>query len=179
MAAVRIVVACVLLACLYGVAHDQVTARMSIEYFTLAHPDLGLGTSPTVLALAWGVRASWWMGLGIGLVLALAARAGSWPKLDLRDLRLPMLVFVGLLFVLAMMALTAGWAAGVSDKFHVHPRWADQMPYERHKHFLAAAWAHRASYWIGGFGTLLLAAHVVLLRWRRARGLHAAQPSPR
>ncbi len=169
MASIRIVLACVLLACLYGIAHDQITARLSIEYFTLGHPPLGLGDSPTVLGLAWGVLATWWMGLGIGLALALSARAGRWPKLDLRALRTPILAFVTILFVLAMMALMAGWAAGVSDRFRPPPSIADQVPYERWKHFTAAAWAHSASYFFGTIGTLALCTHTLLLRGRARR----------
>ena len=49
MPALRILAACVALACFYGIVHDQVTVRVSIEYFTLAHPPLGLGENPTVL----------------------------------------------------------------------------------------------------------------------------------
>ena len=171
MAFLRIVLACVLLACLYGIVHDQVTARVSIEYFTLAHPNLGLPATPTVLGLAWGIIATWWVGLALGLALALAARAGSWPKLELRELRAVLLFYIVALSVLAMAALMAGWAAGVSDRFRPPESIAAQMPYERWKHFLAAAWAHAASYFFGGIGGLALCAHAVLLRWRRARGV--------
>lgn len=173
MAFLRIVLASVLIACVYGVAHDQVTARLCIEYFTLFHPRLGVPETPTMLGLAWGLLATWWVGLGLGLALACAARAGSWPKLALRDLRTPLAVFVAALFVLAMMALMAGWAAGVSDRFPPPAAIAERMPYERWKHFNAAWWAHSASYFFGFLGGLALCGHAVLLRWRRARGLGA------
>ncbi|MBI5361951.1 MAG: hypothetical protein HZA53_02150 [Planctomycetes bacterium] len=169
MASLRIVLASVLLACVYGVLHDQVTARLCLEYFTLFHPRLGVPETPTMLGLAWGILATWWVGLGLGVALACAARAGSWPKLVLRDLRAPLAVFVAALFVLAMMALMAGWAAGVSDRFRPPERMAEALPYERWKHFIAAWWAHSASYFFGFLGGLALCAHVVLLRWRRSR----------
>lgn len=35
----------------YGVAHDQVTVRVSLEYFTVGHPPVFDTTSPTLLAL--------------------------------------------------------------------------------------------------------------------------------
>lgn len=168
MSALRIVLACVVLAVVYGILHDQVTVRMCIEYFTLAHPPLGIGESPTVLGLAWGVIATWWMGVLVGVPLAIAARAGSWPKLELRDLRWALIGLVVLLAILATMALTAGWAAGVSDKFRPPPEIAARMPYERWKHFTSAAWAHAASYFFGTLGGIALCAHAVLLRWRRA-----------
>ncbi len=171
MPSLKIVLLCVALACVYGVVHDQVTARLCLEYFTLAHPPLGLGESPTVLGLAWGVLATWWVGLALGLALAAAARAGGWPKLTARELRWMLVGFVVGLFALAMMALMAGWAAGVSDRFKPPDAIAAQLPYERWKHFTAAAWAHAASYFFGAVGGLALCVHVLLLRWRRARGI--------
>jgi len=64
----------------YGILHDQITARICVEYFTVGHPPLISSTSPTLLALAWGVVATWWVGLPLGLALAVAARAGRRPK---------------------------------------------------------------------------------------------------
>lgn len=57
-------------AVLYGAVRDQVTARICLEYFTVMHPPLVESQSPTVVALAWGVVATWWMGLLLGLPLA-------------------------------------------------------------------------------------------------------------
>lgn len=50
MEALRIVALSVLAAVTYGVLHDQVTARMCLEYFTVAHPDV-VGHEPTIIAL--------------------------------------------------------------------------------------------------------------------------------
>ncbi len=171
MFSLRIVLACVVLSIAYGVVHDLVTVRMCIEYFTLAHPPLGIGEDPTLLALAWGVIASWWMGAIFGGLLAIAARVGAWPKLTLRDLWLPLVIAIVLVFVLAMMALVAGWSAGVSGRYPP-PKWiTDQMPYDRWRHFVSAAWAHSASYGAGALAGLALCGHAVLLRWRRASGI--------
>jgi hypothetical protein len=41
-------------AILYGILHDQVTARVCLEYFTVFHPPVFDTTSPTLLALGWG-----------------------------------------------------------------------------------------------------------------------------
>ncbi len=59
----------------YGIVHDQITARICVEYFTVGHPRLTDSDLPTVLALFWGVVATWWVGLPLGLGLAFAARA--------------------------------------------------------------------------------------------------------
>lgn len=169
-----IIVVCVALSIVYGILHDLVTVRMCIEYFTLAHPRLIVGPraeDPTTLAVLWGVIATWWVGLIAGVALSIAARAGSWPKLTLRDLWIPIVGAVALVFVLAMMALVAGWSAGVSGRYPP-PKWiTDQMPYDRWRHFVSASWAHSASYGAGALAGLALCGHAVLLRWRRARGI--------
>ena len=75
---------CVAATVLYGVLHDQVTARVCLEYFTEFHPPLVDSRSPAVVALAWGVAATWWVGVILGLGLACAARVGPWPRREPR-----------------------------------------------------------------------------------------------
>lgn len=53
-----------------GIAVDLVTAHVAVEYFTVHHPKVVESQEPLVMALVWGVGASWWFGLGAGLVLA-------------------------------------------------------------------------------------------------------------
>jgi hypothetical protein len=76
----KIILICVAAAIAFGVVHDQVTARVCLEYFTVFHPPVFATQSPTALAFGWGVIATWWVGLFLGLLLTLAARAGSRPK---------------------------------------------------------------------------------------------------
>jgi hypothetical protein len=56
---IKIVLLSILAAVSYGICHDQVTARICIEYFTIGHAPVFRTTSPTLLALGWGVIASW------------------------------------------------------------------------------------------------------------------------
>lgn len=72
---------CIAAAILYGVVHDQFTARICVEYFIVFHPPVFGTQSPTLLAFGWGIIATWWVGLILGVLLAVAARAGSRPKL--------------------------------------------------------------------------------------------------
>jgi hypothetical protein len=71
----------------YGVIHDQVTARVCLEYFTIGHPALIRTSSPTLLALAWGFVATWWVGIPLGVIIAIAARHGGRPKLSAAQVR--------------------------------------------------------------------------------------------
>src|SRR5687768_902651 len=91
----------------YGVAHDLITAHLCVEYFTVAHPPVFPTRSPILLGLGWGIIATWWVGLLLGLGLAAAARLGSPPKLELGDVRRPVLL---LMLASALAALLAGIA---------------------------------------------------------------------
>src|SRR3954469_11594932 len=87
--AFRIILFATLAAILYGIVHDQVTAHLCVEYFTIAHPPVFAIRSPFLLALGWGVIATWWVGLSLGVGLAAAARLGPMPRQSLADLRQP------------------------------------------------------------------------------------------
>src|SRR5436853_3165584 len=91
----KIVLLCMITACFYGVLQDQVTARVCIEYFTIGHPPIFATTIPTLLALGWGVLATWWVGVLLGVPLTLAARTGCRPKLVARDFGRPLLLLMG------------------------------------------------------------------------------------
>ena len=53
----RIVLLSIASAIGYGILHDQVTARVCVEYFTIGHPPVFSTDSPTLLALGWGTIA--------------------------------------------------------------------------------------------------------------------------
>lgn len=56
---IKIVLLGVIVACLYGgLVHDQITARICIEYFTVGHPQIVSSESPAIVALAWGIVAT-------------------------------------------------------------------------------------------------------------------------
>ncbi|MEX0794660.1 MAG: hypothetical protein WD045_16100 [Pirellulaceae bacterium] len=63
-------------AVIYGILHDQITARVCVEYFTIGHPPVFNTEAPTLLGLGWGIIATWWVGLILGVGLAMVARIG-------------------------------------------------------------------------------------------------------
>src|SRR5690349_16579325 len=111
MQAVTIVAVCIACAVAYGILHDQVTARVCVEYFTIGHPPVFPTQSPTLLGIGWGVIATWWVGLMLGVPLAFAARAGRRPKRDVRSLAKP----------IATLLLVMGICAGVMGLVGFHP----------------------------------------------------------
>ena len=140
----------------YGIAHDQVTARVCLEYFTIGHPPVFKTTSPTLLALGWGVLATWWVGLPLGVCLACSSRLGTWPRLSVRELVRPTLV---LLLVMGLAAVFLGWRGFVraeAGTVRLPPALFAAVPPEKHAAFIADWFAHTASYAVGGLGGLSL-----------------------
>jgi len=167
---VRIVGLSVLSACLYGIAQDQVTARVCVEYFTVGHPPIG-SESPTVLGLAWGVLATWWVGLLLGVPLALVCRLGGHNRIAARQLVRPIGLALLAMALVALLAGAAGWfAARWGVVWMVEPM-ASRVARERHGRFLADLWAHLGAYGAGFLGGLALCAWALVKRFaRRAVG---------
>ena len=160
MQAAAIVVMCVLAACGYGIIHDQITARICIEYFTVGHPPIFARpvTSPTVIGFAWGIIATWWVGVGLGIPLAIAARAGKRTKRSVRDLIRPIAVLLGIMAVLALLAGIVGALLASAGWVTLRGPLAESVPADNHVAFLADAFAHSISYLAGAVGGLVIIA---------------------
>jgi len=160
-------------AILYGVIHDQITVRVCLEYFTVFHPPVFVTQSPTLLALGWGVIATWWVGAFLGVMLAIAARAGSRPKLSAVNLFKP----IGkLLVATAGCALLAGFLGFVLTRQGVvfPPQWvSDNLSPAAYDRFMADWWAHNASYAVGFIGGIILC----VLQYRRRVKDESASPA--
>jgi len=158
-------------AVVYGIAHDQVTVRICLEYFTVGHPPIFPTASPTLLALGWGVVATWWMGLILGLGLATASRVGARRPIEVRELVRP----IGtLLALMAVGALLSGGLASVLASRGSLSLWepmSSLIPNESHAGFLTDLAAHSASYLVGGVGGL------VLIHWAWRRRLRELSPN--
>ncbi|WP_422055925.1 hypothetical protein [Sphingomonas sp.] len=172
MESLKIILFAIVAAVFYGVLHDQVTAHLCVEYFTIGHPPIFATDSPFLLALGWGVIATWWIGLILGLLLAMAARLGRAPKLNVSDVRAG---------IIRLMLISAGGAAvgGVVGAFLAAQKviWligelADRVPDDRHVAFLAVGFAHSVSYGIGGLGGMVLC----VWTWRRRQRAAATRP---
>jgi hypothetical protein len=162
----KIVLLCVAGAIIYGVLHDQVTARLCIEYFTVAHPPLfPTVTSPTLIALCWGVTATLGIGLVLGVLLALAAQSGSEPPLPASQLLAPIARLLATMAVAAFGADVSGFFLAERGVISIPADFAEAIPLARHHQFMAVWFAHGASYFVGLVG----GASIVFRVWR-ARG---------
>lgn len=172
--AFAIIALCVGACVVYGVLHDQVTARIAIEHFTVLHPTIVDSTDPTVLALLWGVIATWWVGLFGGILLAVAARAGAWPKRSAASLMKP----VALALVLTASCAAIGGFVGRALAGNGHLALLDpiksKIPAERHLDVLTVIVVHNVSYVVGTIAFVVLAVTV----WGARRRTKSAAAAP-
>jgi len=159
----RIVALCIGAAVGYGIVHDMITARISIEYFTIGHPRLFVTDDPTPHALAWGVLATWWVGLILGIPLTLAARRGRRPKLAARDLLRPIGVLLVVMALCALLGAAIGLFGAERHWFVLFGALAQSVPAEKQVAFMTAGGAHSASYLVGFAGGVVL----IIKTWRR------------
>jgi hypothetical protein len=152
----------------YGIVHDQVTARICVEYFTVGHPPVFHTEDPTLLGIGWGTIATWWVGVILGIPVATAARLGDRPKRSVSSLIRPMLVLFICVGVSASIAGAAGYVAASKGWVGIPSPLASDLLPEKHVQFLVDLFAHNASY-LGGFiGGLFLTAWVWWTRIRMA-----------
>lgn len=160
MAALNIIFLSMATAILYGVVHDLVTAHVCVEYFTVGHPMIIPTRSPIVLALFWGIWATWWVGLMLGIPLAAVSRLGGRPVVRVSFLLRPIMTLMIVAGSVALVAGIVGWLLAENDVIQLTKSLADRIPLHRHTRFLADGFAHTASYGVGFFGGLILMAWV-------------------
>jgi hypothetical protein len=131
MQSLGIVLMCVLTAVGYGIALDQVTARLCVEYFTIGHPPMFATEDPTLLGIGWGLLATWWVGLLLGIVLAVAARAGSRPRRSVRSLVRPVAWLLATTGTCALIAGSLGWLLASSGVVFLIGPLAEAVPADR------------------------------------------------
>jgi hypothetical protein len=166
---VRIVALFTATAVVYGVVHDQVTARVCIEYFTLAHPRIVPSDAPAVVGLAWGLLASAPAGAFAGGLVALAARDGPRPPLDWRHFLRAVMCIAAAMAAIALLAGLAGHRLAARGVIRMIDDYAHLVPVERHPRFMAVVHAHLASFGVGLVGTLWVALRAQRLRASMAR----------
>ena len=172
MESLKIILLSIAAAIAYGIVHDQITARICVEYFSIGHAPIFGTEDPTLLGIGWGILATWWVGLVLGVPLAVVARAGRLSNRSAASLVRP----IGALMVVsgfgAALAGIIGWVLASRGIFRLAGRLAEEVPAEKHVAFLIDGFAHTASYAFGFAGGLV----VIAIVWRSR--LAAQLPSP-
>ena len=165
---------CICAAVVYGILHDQITVRVSPEYFTIGHPPVFNTTSPTLLALGWGIIATWWVGALLGFTTAVIALVGQYQKLSASNLVRP----IGFLFAaVASMAILfgiIGFVLAATGMVTLPERDIAMLPAKDALGYIAAGWAHNTSYATGVVGAIVL----WLWIWRERKQLSQTTVAP-
>ncbi len=177
--AVLIIGLAILASVTYGVIHDQITARICVEYFTIGHVSILGGTeNPTLLGLGWGFLATWWVGAMLGIPLAFVCQTGSMVKKSARDLVVPLLILMTASGCLAALAGVVGYSLASGGQIWLVGRMAEEVPPEKQVAFLTDLWIHNASYAGGFLGGSVLIVWVVVDRYRCTYGKKAEVTEP-
>ena len=151
-------------AVVYGVLHDLVTAHVSTPYFSEFHPPVWGGTEkPIVLALVWGVIATWWPGLLMSIPITIAARLGREPRMGAKDLVKPLGTLLASMAICAAVAAVIGATAGR----HTFDASTFGWTTGERRRLSAVYFAHLTSYGVAFFGGFALCGWIA---WRRYRG---------
>ncbi|UKN00570.1 hypothetical protein K6119_12600 [Paracrocinitomix mangrovi] len=168
---IKIIFSAVLLAVGYGIVHDMFTAYICVEYFTIGHPVIIESESPIAMALLWGVLATWWVGLMLGIILAPAARIGNWPKLNAKQMRKSMFVLLIVMGVCAIIAWIVGYFLTKNGTLILNPYFVERITPSKHILFMADGFAHAASYLVGFIGGIALLFRTLIKRYRLSKNL--------
>lgn len=161
----RIVLLCGLGMISYGVLQDQISARLSPEYFTIGHAPVSGLSHPTLVGIAWGFLGGFPGGIALGIPLALVATLGPLPPLTARMLMRPLLVVLAVTAIGTLIAGASGAYNATVVNVAIGEPWASFIPHERQWQFFVVACAHFGTYLgaaIAGCGLWLW---VIRRRW--------------
>ncbi|MCK5785916.1 MAG: hypothetical protein KAH54_05075 [Candidatus Sabulitectum sp.] len=151
-----IILLCMGTAVLYGIVHNQVSVRISLEYFTIGHKALISSTSPTLMGVAWGVHPNWWVGLSLGGLFAVAGRAGKWPKRDAGSFIKPLLLLFLISGAASAVAGSIGYRMAENGALGLYEPLYSAIPNSSHAAYISALWMHTASYTVATMGGLII-----------------------
>jgi hypothetical protein len=141
---------------LLGIALDLVTANVAIDYFVVHHPKVVESESPWVMALVWGVAASWWAGLLGGLALAIF-NARLRPPVPTGDVLYMVAIACAVLWISMIVIL-----AGIYGVFGFIPDLQRRTGFEHDRRLMAVAFTHMTEYFLAAGAVIIVA-----LRMRR------------
>jgi hypothetical protein len=150
--------------------HDLITAHLCVEYFTIGHPPVFDTESPLLLALGWGVIATWWVGLILGILMVCAARLGGRPELQAKVFIRPVGILLCSMAALCLLAGFLGYVAAANGFVLLLDPLRSVLPVHKHAAFIADLWSHLTAYGAGLLGGIV----ICVWSWKQ-RGTSLAQ----
>jgi hypothetical protein len=155
------------LACLLGICLDLVTANVAVEYFSVHHPKFLPTENPWILALFWGVAASWWFGEIAGATVALINHRRQRPLEPIRILKRSTMACVVLWTTMILILLTV---MAISSRIPMEQR---RATFESDRRLVAVAMAHQFEYVLGAVAVMVIA----VMTWRSSPNCLATEDS--
>lgn len=152
----KIVFGSICLACLLGISLDLVTANVAVEYFSVHHPPVVATENPFVLAIVWGIGASWWFGAISGAVVATVNHRRRAPLATEKILKWVAIACVVLW--LLMIAILIGVLL-ISSAI---PEDSRSSSFEHDRRLFAVAVSHQFEYILGAVALLV----ILIKTWR-------------
>jgi hypothetical protein len=133
--------------------HDQISYTVSNEYFTkfkfIQFRQLDSGLPERIRAAIVGFRASWWMGIPLGLLCGAAGLIQRSPRLMWQALLWSLLVIVAFTLTVALTGLGVGWMRTQTFDIANYRGWFIPANVNDLRRFLCAGYMHNAAY-LGG-----------------------------
>jgi hypothetical protein len=139
------------LACILGICLDLVTANVAVEYFTVHHPRIVETERPWLLAIIWGIGASWWFGAISGGIVAAINHRRQEPLQPIRILKwVAVACFVLWLIMIAILIAILVFASTIPEEIR-------RPTFDFDRRIMAVAMAHQFEYLLAAFALLIVA----------------------
>ena len=154
----------------FGAVHDQISFAVSSEYFTrfkfiqfrLLDPDV----PARIRAAEVGFRASWWMGIPLGLFCGAAGFIQQSPARMWRAMLYSLPLVTAFTLAAALGGLAYGWSHTATINLAAYRGWFIPTGVTNLRRFLCAGYMHNAAY-LGGILSIPVAwLFHILLRFR-------------
>ncbi len=169
MEAAKIVLLSIVAATVYGIVHCLTSAHVCVEYFTVLPRNPYATSSPLALGVIWGIVGFWWIGLLLGLLLAIASRCGRRPPRTAWSLIQPLAKHFILTGIFAVLSGIVGYVYGFVGFVRLLPHLVNQLEFGRHADLIACLWSHRVAYLFQFVGATVL----MFVIWRSRREQNA------
>jgi len=150
---------------LYGIVHDQFTYTLSNEYFTkfkfyqfnlMETGNEAIFPNPRLQVAIIGWRATWWMGIPIGLILGFEGFGNINAKTMLRITTKSLFLNVLVVFIVGLIGLAYGYFILSKEPLSNFESWDIPLNIDNIRTFINVSAMHNFSY-IGGILGLIVA----------------------
>jgi hypothetical protein len=140
----------------YGVVNDQFLAHLSVQYFTIGHVDYIRTGRPELLAVEWGFLGTWWVGLTLGIPIALVATLGPAPRVGPLMFVRPLLLLMTVMALAAAVAWVSAYLLASNGTAYINDVVRPGVSPDQRVRYYADFWANIAGYVIGPLGGISL-----------------------